>query len=281
MRVALLILVISSALGAPPSTCDRAKYWDAIPSNATGLDLATRVRDLIHPHNVIPYTSSSTDVWDAFLAIDGNGTGINDIYAEAYFPVSQQGLSKGYNREHVWCRSRGVGDSGPSYSDLHHLFPADSVINSVRGNKYFGDCSEAQCRVPANVRGPHTGDTDNFFQPPPAYLGEISRALFYMSLRYRGDEPQTSALVLTDDTTLLDKDTVGTVGYMGLLHNLLAWNKEFPVTAAEIERNNKVCEEYQQNRNPFVDHPEWVDEIPWDKLTEGEHLNRLESVVAV
>jgi endonuclease I len=46
-----------------------------------------------------------------------------------------QGDTKGWNREHLWPKSYGVGYTGPDFSDLHHLRPADWGVNAARGNK--------------------------------------------------------------------------------------------------------------------------------------------------
>ena len=44
---------------------------------------------------------------------------------------------------------------------------------------------------------------------------------------------------------------------MGLLTTLLAWHEADPVDEKE-QVHNEVVYQYQHNRNPFVDHPEWV-----------------------
>ena len=41
---------------------------------------------------------------------------------------------------------------------------------------------------------------------------------------------------------------------------LLKWHKMDPVSQHEIQRNN-VGQKFQGNRNPFIDHPEWVEAI--------------------
>ena len=45
---------------------------------------------------------------------------------------------------------------------------------------------------------------------------------------------------------------------------LLEWHELDPVSEKEINRNNIIFDDYQHNRNPFIDHPEfaariWVD----------------------
>ena len=93
--------------------------------------------------------------------------------------------------------------------------------------------------------------------------GDVARAMFYMDVRYEGGthgithaaEPD---LILTDNAALI-RTTSGnaSVAYMGLLAVLVQWNAEDPADAREHARNDVVFG-FQGNRNPFVDHPEWV-----------------------
>ena len=115
--------------------------------------------------NVVPYTSSSRpDVWAALSVLDADPSDpslVLPIYSRLRpQPVSakNRGNGEGWNREHAWPRSYGVGSTGPDSTDLHMLFAADSRINSARSNKYFDDvdCATApeedKCRVPAIFR---------------------------------------------------------------------------------------------------------------------------------
>jgi len=80
--------------------------------------------------------------------------------------------------------------------------------------------------------------------------------MFYMDVRYEGEGSEPD-LVLTDNRD----DIVAAdlpVAYMGLLSVLLEWHVQDPPNAAEMLRNDVVAS-YQGNRNPFVDHPEWVE----------------------
>jgi len=63
-------------------------------------------------------------------------------------------------------------------------------------------------------------------------------------------------LQLTDDSTLIQPVNNGDA-YMGLLSVLLQWHQQDPVDNIERTRNDVVFS-FQGNRNPFVDHPEWV-----------------------
>jgi hypothetical protein len=71
----------------------------------------------------------------------------------------------------------------------------------------------------------------------------------YMDLRYDGKEPFTLDLRLTDCPFQPERD-------MAYLSQMLTWHLEDPPDEAEIARNNKVCANWQGNRNPFVDFPD-------------------------
>lgn len=104
---------------------------------------------------------------------------------------------------HRWPKSLGVGDSGPDYSDIHHMRPEDCNVNSARGNLLFANCGIAapasECTEPAHPEASaDTGRDKVAFQPPSRSRGDIARALMYMELRYGGDEVATLDLILTD-----------------------------------------------------------------------------------
>ena len=49
----------------------------------------------------------------------------------------------------------------------------------------------------------------------------------------------------------------GAIAYHGILSVLLEWHEQDPVDQLEQDRNDIVFG-FQENRNPFIDHPEWV-----------------------
>jgi len=205
--------------------------------------------------------------------------------------VFQGGGQQTYNREHVWPQSRGFKDNVPSQhsnnaprTDAHHLMMSDGIYNGARGSKHFDNCDPAidnSCSPlqttsydgdgDGNNEGGDTGSTypgnanwtsNSAFEVWNFRKGDIARAMFYMDVRYEDmgevdstgtDEPD---LVLTDDTSLMVA-TSGSPAYMGKLSVLIQWHINDPVDDIEIERNEVVFS-YQGNRNPFIDHPEWV-----------------------
>jgi hypothetical protein len=158
--------------------------------------------------------------------------------------------------EHTWAKSHGdFGTTKVTGTDVHNLKPADISVNSARGNKEFdnGGSLYTDGDGPTECRS----DADSW-EPRDAVKGDVARILFYMAVRYEGDNGEPD-LELVDqvNTYYLNEDRKG---YHGKLSTLLEWHKTDPVDSFEINRNN-VIYTYQQNRNPFIDFPEFVDKI--------------------
>jgi len=236
--------------------------------------LRTTVHAALHTHLRFPYTASTTDTWDILEAADEdptNSTKILDIYKNVSY--TKNSITAGqYNREHSWPNSLGFNndEAASEYTDCHHLFSSDISYNSNRGNQPFGTCS-ASATENATVlnhgfgggSGVYPGnsnwDNDAVYEVWNHRRGDIARAQFYMDVRYEGgNHPYTGAseknLVLTDNASLIQTNQP----YMGFLSVLLQWHLEDPVDDDERARND-VIESFQGNRNPFVDHPEWVE----------------------
>lgn len=166
--------------------------------------------------------------------------------------LADQGIPTGWNREHSWPRSLGLGHSGPDFSDLHALFAADWNVNSARSNRYFDDCHAAECVTPAHAEAAvDTARNALSFMPPASQRGDLARAMFYMAMRYDGTEPLTIDLELAEMPN-------ATAGIMARLSTLLRWHADDPVSHEERLRNERICRSWQHNRNPFIDHPEFV-----------------------
>ena len=215
--------------------------------------------------NVIPYTAYSLDTWDALIQLDSTdppaNTQVHLIYRNVPMSSSLSGVSVGgWNREHCWPKSVGVGFDGPDFTDLHHLRPSDWDVNTARTNRFYGDClsssiAAGKCNAPATDECPADTMSDGIeyrWTPPSSARGDIARAMFYMALRYDGeDDPDGKDLKLSDCP-------VGSLAIHGYLSDLLRWHAADPVDASERQRNDDVCTKYQGVRNPFVDFPELV-----------------------
>ncbi|MBU3004380.1 ExeM/NucH family extracellular endonuclease [Paraglaciecola arctica] len=163
---------------------------------------------------------------------------------------SQSSDQDNWNREHSWPQSHGFADmqeSAEAYTDIHHLRPTDISVNASRGNLDF-DNSDNELTESSNNKI----DSDSF-EPRDEVKGDVARMMFYMDTRYEG-----SGSDATPDLQLVDSLTSTGTTELGRLCRLIEWHNADPVNAAEQLRNNTIYE-YQGNRNPFIDHPEWVD----------------------
>ena len=210
------------------------------------------------------------------------------------------GNENGINREHIWAKSHGMGDdddsetSGGARGDPMHLWPSNPYVNGFdyHGNLFYGfvdptsstysDAGWTYSHLSGNQVGSalnlNSGST-KVFEPQDCDKGDIARAIFYMAARYNylsgSDTDDIDAnnpnLVLVDDYR--DSNGTGTYdsttynpGQMGILRDLLAWNRLDPPDEWEIHRNNLLYTNYTNNRNPFIDYPEWAEYI-WGKPT--------------
>lgn len=168
--------------------------------------------------------------------------------------VGSTGNQDYWNREHIWAQSHGIDEALPGYTDLHHLRVTDVSVNAARGDLDFGVVSvHDESTLVSDTYG--TVSTYNYiggsyFEPRDEIKGDVARMLFYMAVRYEGNNGEV-------DLELVNGTTTSTSANIGDLATLLQWSEQDPVSQAEIDRNNLVFS-YQGNRNPFIDHPEWV-----------------------
>ena len=272
-----LVLFSSIVFASSASAAIPAGYYDtADQTNAT--TLRNSLHAIIDDHQRFPYTSTSTDTWDILETADqdpdvpGN---VITIYRNASY-AKQGGGNTFYNREHSWPKSYGFPNDGSTnypYTDTHHLFIADSGYNSSRSNKPYANCSGCNEKLTEfnNNRGGVDSNwtagsfTAGSWETWNARKGDVARAMFYMAVRYEGgthgvtgvSEPD---LILTDDRALIDASNTGSngsVAYMGLRSTLIQWHKDDPVDDFE-RRHTDTVYSHQGNRNPFIDHPEYV-----------------------
>lgn len=252
---------------------------------------AESLRETLHAviddHEWHYYTHSShPDLWDMLEMAQEDPEDperVIDIYRNASYPRWNAG-NDDYDREHTWPKSLGFPRNikyNYPYTDGHHLMLANGDYNSERGNKPYGYCTSASCEEwQTDANGDHEGSTpeeressnwtrgfnlNGVWEVWSGRRGDVARAMFYMDVRYEGGthgvtDRMEPDLILTDDLELIvsDTSTNKTEGYMGHLSTLLEWHQQDPVSEEERFRNN-VIQAFQKNRNPFIDHPEWVD----------------------
>jgi endonuclease I len=215
----------------------------------TGAALKSALHTIISNQTKLSYDQ----VWNALKDTDQDPANTNNVI-EIYSGRSLSKSSNGgdpddWNREHVWAKSHGdFGTATGPGTDIHHLRPEDVSVNAARGNLDFdnGGTAVSQCSG-------CTADSDSF-APRGAVRGDVARMIFYMAVRYSGDDGFA-------DLELNDSVGNGTAPYIGKLSVLKAWAAADPPDAFEKRRNEVIYTTYQHNRNPFIDHPEWITSI--------------------
>ncbi len=202
-------------------------------------------------HKALGYTGARRALFGELHLIRVNGQyAIKDLYCERVFTESEfRGDKPGpgqipdhtlLNAEHTWPQSRFSArfKKDLQKSDLHILFPVFSHANSARGNIPFSDVvTEVSSPCTKSRRGfTSRGQNVAFFEAPATHKGNVARAIFYFSVRYK----------LAVDPEEED--------------SLRQWHRQDPVDAAERARNDAIHTK-QHVRNPFIDHPELVELI--------------------
>ncbi|QDP86414.1 T9SS type A sorting domain-containing protein [Chryseobacterium sp. SNU WT5] len=284
MKKFLFYFVFFPILGfsqAPPT------YYSGTES-LVGYQLKTKLHDIISSKPItwnysdLPIFYNDTDIDHHYDYDASNSIYLLDMYsnnptgASAYHYTGSQLISTagqeglGYNREHIMPQST-FDSNYPMYSDLFFVIPTDARINQIRNNFPFGIGGAVNYTVfsngsrMSNNATPNSGYTGRVYEPHAEFKGDIARSLLYFAVRYEGKlnsfkfDNGTSA---ANDRNPLDgtEEKSFEDWYVNML---LKWHNEDPVSPKEIERNNNVFA-VQKNRNPFIDHPEWVDLI-WNQ----------------
>jgi endonuclease I/endonuclease/exonuclease/phosphatase family metal-dependent hydrolase len=231
-------------------------------------------------HNIIKDSHSPKtygDLWTFYSTyeIDTEEGAIWDMYSENpsgadpynFTAVTEQCGSytqEGdcYNREHSFPRSWFGGQIEPMNSDVHHIFPTDGYVNAQRGSYPYGEVGTASytsangSKLGSAASG--LGFTGTVFEPLDEYKGDFARAQFYMATRYQDlVDGWESNSTNSDDVLNGTEDQAFEDWYLAML---IDWHNNDPVDAKETARN-EAAYTHQVNRNPYIDHPEWVAEV--------------------
>jgi endonuclease I len=249
---AVLVGLALPTAAASPAAATTTAYDSTYYKNAigkSGTSLKSSLHTIISSQTKLSYSA----LWDALKVTDqdpSNSSNVILLYSGKSRSKTLNGGDVGdWNREHVWAISHGdlTTSTGPG-TDLHHIRPEDVQVNGIRGNKDFDNGGSAV----SGATGSYT-DSDSF-EPRDAVKGDVARMILYMAVRYEGDDG--FADLEPDDTV-----SNGSTPYIGRLSVLKQWNDEDPPDAFEENRNQVIYSTYQHNRNPFIDHPEWVEAI--------------------
>ena len=280
----LLILAVQFSFGQIP-----ANYYNT--ATGSGYTLKTNLKKIIdnvndgiaseHLHNDQGYAAlwtlyTQSAFRDNYYENDGS---LLDLYSENasgadpynYTSSSQQcgsyaGEGDCYNREHLVPQSYFDNFAiDPMKNDAFHVFPSDGKVNGDRNNLGFGIVSTATytslngSKRGANTVGAYSNYSGTVFEPIDAFKGDVARAYFYFATRYEDlmDDFYSAANSATCQAKNMFDGSINKVFSDDFILILIKWHKQDPVSAKEIAQNNAIYA-HQSNRNPFIDHPEYV-----------------------
>lgn len=171
-----------------------------------------------------------------------------------------------YNREHLVPQSYFDNfQTNPMKNDPFHVFPSDGKVNGDRNNLGFGIVGTANYTSQnGSKRGtmavsPYSNYTGVVFEPIDAFKGDVARAFFYFATRYESlmGNFYTAASSTSCQAKAMFDGSTNKVFSDDFILILIKWHLDDPVSNFEIEKNNAIYT-HQGNRNPYIDHPEYI-----------------------
>jgi endonuclease I len=216
-------------------------YYNSVVG-LTGNDLKTGLHNLIDNNTYSNYDGAKAYL---FQDLDNTSNVVRCVYTGRDYTVSASyDGGSDPNTEHTFAQSWfGTSEASIKKADLHHLFPTSSTVNSSRGNLPFDTVVSNITTYPSyngyvSKRGNNSAG-QTVFEPASQHKGNLARALMYFSVRYN--------MSLSIDG-------------VDMIPTLIAWHNIDAVDLAEQNRNSGIYT-FQNNRNPFIDHPEYVSYI--------------------
>ena len=270
-------------------------------ATSTGYTLKTQLSNIIDDHNDQGYNAidgfmSSYDLDNYYET--GSNT-ILDVYSENPSSSDPYNFTPGvdecgnysnegdcYNKEHVIPQSV-FSSNTPMQSDAHQLLPTDGRVNGFRGDFPFGRVNDNNLVSQSGISNPtqngsklganlnsgySSGYSGTVFEPINEFKGDIARIYFYFITRYENQVGNWSSFAMFDGSS----DQVLQTTFLSIL---IEWHLSDPVSQKEIDRNNNIYYNHQNNRNPFVDHPEYVSMI-WNPVTDTEAPTAATNLIA-
>ncbi|MEO8240384.1 MAG: endonuclease [Flavobacterium sp.] len=247
-------------------------------ATGTGYTLKTQLYNIIKGHTdngyAGLYTTYQTSDVDNFYENDGT---VLDMYSENPSGTDPYNYSIGstqrcgnysaegdcYNREHIIPQSV-FNEQSPMVADAHFITPTDGKVNGIRSNYPHGTVSSATYTSQNGGKlgsSSVSGYSGTVFEPIDAFKGDIARMYFYFATRYENTVAGYSYAMFDGSS-----NKVFTTAFLNIL---LAWSAQDPVSAREIARNNAIYAR-QNNRNPYIDHPEYVQAV-WNPAPDTEN----------
>ncbi|MCK4716471.1 MAG: endonuclease [Candidatus Marinimicrobia bacterium] len=253
----ILLFILSGTL---PADIPAGYYDDA--EGKVGAELKAALHNIINGHTEKSY-GDARYILDETDQDPDNSNNVRVVYSNhSVSGTWDYGVT--WNREHIWAKSRGIGDvnnyTKGAGSDLHNLRACIPDINSARSNRWFAECNEPYQYNGVNT-GSYTSSSQWIWKPRNEDKGDVARIIFYMAVRYEGDSDEPDLEVVDYFPYIYSKEPLH-----AKLSSLLQWHLDDPVDSWERNRND-IIHDYQNNRNPFIDRPEFAARI-WSDTTE-------------
>lgn len=279
----ILLIVFAVALSAglqaqiPPGYYDSA-YNGVVPKTCAELKTAL-AKILAKDTDYVAYNSAdgSYDTQDAVNNYDRHRNDANtadiiwDMYTDnpagpelyTFTPVTGQcgssfppQVGACYNREHAYPRAW-FGDDFHVRGDLHNIFATDGETNARHANWPYAEVGATSWTSPAGAKlgtCSFPGYNGTVFEVIDEYKGDFARVMFYMVTAYESGMPAWKNFSTAD--SVLDGTTWPSLDPWAI-KQWYKWHIQDPVSQKELSRNDSVFS-VQGNRNPFIDHPEFV-----------------------
>jgi len=225
-------------------------YYDST-TDLWGEALKDELHDTIHPHTDLGYSGARQIMYGI---IDNENNTLECVYTgfTQYWPYGDPGtFPDPINCEHTWPQAF-FNSNNPMRGDIFHLYPTHMDANSIRGSYPFGNVTSG---INWNQGGSKRGNNsygEIVFEPRDIHKGDAARSIFYFTTCY------------------------GNLGnYLGSHQeeDLREWYLSDPVSEEEMQRNSAIYS-YQNNRNPFIDHPEFIERISSFSQTASSQLQQ-------
>ncbi len=280
-------------------------YYDQT-TGLTGYALKTKLSQIISNGALdLGYGSGTGGLWTTFLTSDidkyyENNGSILDMYSEnpngsdfyEYRPgrasnggnqcasINYENEGWCYNREHSLPKSFfGGQDAVPMANDAHFIIPSDYFVNMKRSNYPYGEVGYTYW---TSLNGTKLGSSNfpgyggTVFEPINEFKGDLARMHLYFITRY--EEKLASFGQYQNQYPQSPIDGTTNRGFKQWYINLLLkWVAQDPVSQREIDRNDAIYAR-QKNRNPFIDHPEWINMIWSSTLSSDEVSSKTKNI---
>ncbi len=250
---------------------DYGTYYNSL--NVDAPNFLTSLSTLLRNHNAVSYYDFATNLVYPFYEMDTlvNGNSMKYVKCEYSNEISVytppflfSNMSIDFNREHIlpknWMNFRKdtvVNSDLVKYAegaDYHNLALTQGTrVNSKRSDYPLDIVTKDTVVLTSALFGKNAANSF-CFEPQANFKGNAARAMFYQMVTYNGMDNHNWGLDSLLFNAKLQKQAV-----------LKAWATVDTPDNFEIARNELIYS-VQNNRNPFIDFPKWIECIDFSKI---------------